>query len=145
MKVSELLRKKKTQRVFTCSPDDSIQRVAQLVTEHRVGALPVTDPMGKLLGILSERDLARALAERGDQAAGAVVADFMTRDVTVMGPGDSLRDAMRTMGRLSIRHLPVIQGGALLGVLSQRDVLKAVLDDAQLEIGVLRDVALSRS
>ncbi len=69
----------------------------------------------------------------------------MTRNVTVVTPGDSVRDAMRIMARQTIRHLPVLQNGALLGVISQRDVLKAVLDDAQLEIGVLRDVALAKT
>jgi CBS domain-containing protein len=147
MKVNELLKKKRSKvtKLITCGPDDTLERAAQLITEHGVGALPVTDRMGKLLGILSERDVARALAQQGAQAAVAAVADLMTRNVTVIGPGDSVREAMRTMARLTIRHLPVLQHGALLGVISQRDVLRAVLDDAQLEIGVLRDVALAKS
>lgn len=144
MKVTELLKKKRA-KLITCGPDDTLQHAAELVTEHGVGALPVTDRMGKLLGILSERDLARALARKGAQAPTTAVADLMTRNVTVVSPGDSVRDAMRIMARQTIRHLPVLQNGALLGVISQRDVLKAVLDDAQMEIGVLRDVALAKT
>lgn len=143
MKVQELL-KRKSSKVITCSQEDTAQGAARLITDHSVGALPVTDRKGKLVGILSERDLARALASGGADAPKTTVAELMTCEVTVIGPEDSVKEAMRTMGRLTIRHLPVIREGALLGVISQRDVLKAILDDTQLEVSVLRDVARTR-
>jgi CBS domain-containing protein len=144
MTVQDLLTRKSS-KVITCGEAGSIREAAQRITENRVGALPVVGPEGALLGILSERDVARAAAERSGTLEGVTVAEFMTREVTVVAPEASVKDAMRTMGRLTIRHLPVTSGGKLLGVISQRDVLKAILDDTQLEVNVLRDVALARA
>ncbi|MHB8765830.1 MAG: CBS domain-containing protein [Deferrisomatales bacterium] len=138
------LAKRKAGRLLTCKPEDSAERAAQLLTEHEIGALPVTDARGKLVGIVSERDLARGLAQLGGKAAALAVRELMTAEVTVCSPGESVREAMRTMGRLNIRHLPVVEGGELVGLISQRDVLKAILDDTQLEVNVLRDVARAK-
>lgn len=143
MNVQDLL-KRKTPKVITCGPADNAQEAARLITENSVGALPVMDRNNKLVGILSERDLARALSEGGDRSSKMSVADLMTRNVTVIGPEESVKKAMGIMGRLTIRHLPVMQEDELLGVISQRDVLKAILDDTQLEVSVLRDVARTK-
>ena len=143
MKVQELLNRKDS-KVITCRAESTVGEAAQLITEHSVGALPVTERTGALVGILSERDVARAVAEKGTAAAGMAVADLMTRDVKVIGPEDSVKEGMRRMVRLTIRHLPVLGDGKLLGVISQRDVLKAILDDTQLEVNVLRDVVLTK-
>ena len=99
---------------------------------------------GALVGILSERDIARAVAEKHGSVVGMKVADLMTRDVTVIAPDESAKKAMLKMVRHTIRHLPVTSDGKLIGVISQRDVLKAILDDTELEVGVLRDVALTK-
>ena len=143
MKVQDLL-KRKDSKVITCREESTVEEAARLITKHSVGALPVTERTGALVGILSERDVARAVAENGTAAAGMAVADLMTRDVKVIGPEDSVKEGVRRMGRLTIRHLPVLGDGKLLGVISQRDVLKAILDDTQLEVNVLRDVALTK-
>ena len=144
MTVADLL-KRKQGKVITCGEANNVGEAAELITRNSVGALPVTEGKTvKIVGIISERDIARALSEHGAAASAKPVTDLMTRDVTVIGPDESVKQAMRTMGRLTIRHLPVVQEGNLLGVISQRDVLKAILDDTQLEVDVLRDVAMKK-
>jgi len=88
--------------------------------------------------------VSRGLALVGSKVAALTVGELMTRDVTVCRPADTVRDAMRTMSRLHVRHLPVLEEGKLVGILSQRDVLKALLDQTEQEVGVLRDYARTR-
>lgn len=143
MKISDLL-KRKGSRLFTCGAATSVGEASQLIYQNHIGALPVTDDAGKLSGIFTERDLAKAVAKKGKAAVDVKISEFMTGNVTVVTPDSSVREALRTMGTLTIRHLPVVEGGKLIGVISQRDVLKAILDDTELEVGVLRDVALRK-
>ncbi|GAB4276676.1 MAG: CBS domain-containing protein [Deferrisomatales bacterium] len=143
MKVRDLLRKQ-SGKLVTCRPDTSVPEVAALLTEKRIGAVPVLGEKQRLVGVLSERDLARGIAEYGAQVIELAVRDLMTREVTVCAPADSVREAMFTMSRLHIRHLPVVDEGALVGIISQRDVLKALLDQTELEVSVLRDYARAK-
>ena len=144
MKVHELL-KRQSGKLITCRSRDTIHTVAALMTDKKIGALPVQDDAGKLIGILSERDISRGVAERGAGLASLSVGDLMTKDVVSCKPDDSVKEAMSTMSRRHIRHLLVLEGGALTGVISQRDVLNAVLQETQLEVNVLRDYARAKS
>ena len=90
---------------------------------HQVGALPVFEGQ-RLVGIITERDLTAAVAEGADPAT-TPVADYMTAAPEVLRPDSELADAAHTMLQLGVRHLPVVQGGRLVGVLSMRDVLEA--------------------
>lgn len=143
MKVQELL-KRQTGKLVTCRSRDTIHTAAALMADKKIGALPVMADDGALAGILSERDISRGVAERSSALAALTVGDLMTRDVVSCKPDDSVKEAMTTMFRLHIRHLLVLEGGRLTGVISQRDVLSAVLQETQLEVNVLRDYARAK-
>lgn len=144
MRVSDLLRRS-GKKVVTCSVNNTIRDAAFFIIDNKVGALPVIDGSGgALVGIFSERDIAKAVAYRGEIAMEQSISEVMTRKVIVIGPDETVKNAMRIMGNETIRHLPVVEGGKLLGVISQRDVLKAALEDTQLELSVLRDVARTK-
>ena len=143
MKVQELL-KRQTGKLVTCRSRDTIHTAANLMADKKIGVLPVQDDGGTLVGVISERDVSRGVGERGTGLAALSVSDLMTRDVVTCKPDDSLKEAMSTMSRRHIRHLLVLDGGELTGVISQRDVLNAVLQETQLEVNVLRDYARAK-
>ncbi len=144
MKVSELQRKSPVVRPITCAPGSTLEAAAQLMAERNIGALPVTDRENRVIGMISERDVSRAVAAKGTAAPALKVEECMSRDVVTCKPADTVRSAMVNMSRRSVRHLPVVEDGKLVGVIGQRDVLRALLEDAQLEVSVLRDVARVR-
>lgn len=139
----KLILKRHRPTLVTCRPEDSAATVAKLLTDHRIGALPVTDSSGALVGVISERDLVRGLTTKGATVLGLHARDLMTRDVATCTPKDTIKDVMLTMSRRHIRHLPVLENGKLKDMLSQRDVMQARLEETQLEVNVLRDVALA--
>jgi CBS domain-containing protein len=93
--------------------------------------------------MLSERDVVRGVAESGSRVMDLRVRDLMTRSLETCAPGESLKAAMEKMHRKHVRHLPIVEGEALVGIISQRDVLHAVLDQMQLEANVLRDFLIA--
>ncbi len=144
MKVGDLL-KKKGPKLVTSHPSQTVGEAVALLHQHRIGALPVVDAGGKLVGIVSERDVVRGLAIDGDKVLTRNVSELMTRDVVVCRPADLVRDAMLVMSQRHVRHLPVVDGGGLTGIISQRDAMKSMLEEAQLEVNVLRDYARAKS
>jgi CBS domain-containing protein len=119
MKVSDLAH----HELFTAQADETLDQAADRMSWHQVGALPVFDGQ-RLVGIITERDLTAAVAEEVDPAT-TLVADYMTSAPEVLQPDSELADAAHTMLQLGVRHLPVVQRGRLVGVLSMRDVLEA--------------------
>ena len=124
MKVSDL----QPHQLFTAQPDESLEVAADRLSWHQVGALPVLEGQ-RLVGIITERDVTAAMAEGAD-AVLTPVADYMTPAPEVLGPDSELADAAQRMLVLGIRHLPVVRGGRLLGVLSIRDLLDAEVHHA---------------
>jgi len=120
--VSELL-KQRDGTLWHARPDDTVFQALQLLAEYEVGALMVMD-RGKLVGVLSERDYTRKLVPSGQSAQDARVADLMTREVISVTPAQHFRDCVRLMDSHGIRHLPVVDGGRVLGVISVRDLLR---------------------
>jgi CBS domain-containing protein len=120
MKVSELHQ----QRLFTAEADEALDEVADRMRWHAVGALPVFDADHKLVGIITERDLTAAVADDADPEATRV-ADYMTPAPAVLGPDSEFAEAAKAMLELGVRHLPVVDKGHLVAVLSMRDVLDA--------------------
>ena len=143
MNVRELL-KTKGDRLVTNRPEDTLEAAAQLLTQNNIGALPVRNAQGELVGMISERDIVRRVAEMGAKALLLRVGDAMTRDVSTCTPADSVKSVMDTMRRRHIRHVPVVDNGTLVGIISQRDVLHSLLEQTQLEINVLRDVLIAK-
>lgn len=136
-KVSDVL-KVKGHQVVTVAPDQTLASVAAILTEHRIGAAPVVNAAGDLVGIISERDLVRGIAERGSDAMSMRNDQLMTRDLATCAPDDLVVRLMEVMTNRRIRHLPVMQGGRLAGIVSIGDVVKQRLAEAQFELDELR-------
>ena len=130
MLVSDLLRRKGG-FVATTSPDTTVAALLDLLAEHGIGAIVVSTDGATVSGIVSERDVVRALRDSGGALLDAPVADVMTRDVIVTAPDRSLEDIMRLMTDRRIRHLPVVADGRLVGIISIGDVVKGRIDDLE--------------
>ena len=124
MKVSDL----QHDELFTAQADESLDVAADRMNWHQVGALPVLEGQ-RLVGIISERDITAAMAEGADPVT-TPVSDYMTAAPEVLRPDSDLADAAHLMLELGIRHLPIVRGGLLIGVLSIRDVLDAEVHHA---------------
>jgi CBS domain-containing protein len=137
MTIAHIL-KHKGDTIMGVSPDHSLQEAAAILTDKRVGALVVLDSEGQLQGILSERDIVRLCAQTGAAAMMAKVADAMTKDVLTAAPKDKVDSALARMTDRRIRHLPVLEGQKLVGVVSIGDLVKAKIDDARQEADAMR-------
>jgi CBS domain-containing protein len=124
MKVSDLHQ----HELYTAQADETLDEAADRMSWHQVGALPVFDGQ-RLVGIITERDLITAMAEGAD-ASTIPVSDYMTPAPEVLGPDNELSDAAHVMLELGIRHLPIMAGSRLVGVLSMRDLLDADADES---------------
>ncbi|GAB4253038.1 MAG: CBS domain-containing protein [Thermoleophilia bacterium] len=145
MKVRDLLAKG-THELVTVWPTDKIPKVASVLAEHNIGAVPILDGDRTLLGILSERDISRAVARYGEKVVELRAADIMTSDVATCSPQDPVKSAIELMQKHHIRHLPVIEGAReLIAVLSIRDALAGLLEEYREEAALLRErAAVSR-
>ncbi len=135
----------KGRTIVSILPSETIETAARLLTDKRIGAVVVRDRRGKLIGILSERDIVRAVALRGADAMEYTVEDLMTKSVKTCRPSDTVKDVMQTMTLRRHRHMPVCDdAGDLVGVVSIGDAVKARLDEQAHEVAVLKDLALTR-
>jgi CBS domain-containing protein len=120
-------------------PNADLAAAAQLLSKHRIGAVVIRGAGGRLAGILSERDIVRALAEHGAGALTLQVAKVMTRNVTTCGEDDSIANLMEKMTAGKFRHMPVVTKGELTGLVSIGDVVKQRLGEIEQESEQLRD------
>jgi CBS domain-containing protein len=118
----------KGSEVFEVGPGASVYEALNVLAEKNVGALVVTDG-GKLAGIISERDYARKVVLVERSSRDTLVSEIMSSDVMTVAPTSSVDDCMELMTERHIRHLPVVDGGQLVGVISIGDVVKAVIAD----------------
>ena len=123
--------------VHTVVTEDPVRTAIQLMADHFVGALPVLSG-GRLVGIVSERDYARKVVLLGRNSSETTVATIMSAPVIQVGPQNSVNDCMMLMTDKRIRHLPVVENGELIGVISIGDCVKAVIDEPRHEIEDLR-------
>jgi CBS domain-containing protein len=133
--VSELL-KKRNSALWTVRPEDTVFDALQLLAEHEVGALMVMEH-GKLVGIMSERDYTRKIALQGKNSKETRVADIMTKNVLVVSPGTRSRQCMALMSEKKIRHLPVMDGDTVVGMISIRDIMDDIIADHEFTIAQL--------
>ena len=142
MRVSDVL-KSNRQVLATCIPDESIASICTRLSALNIGAFPVCDAHGALVGIISERDVVRAFAKDGARLADMHVRDLMTRDVTTCTQETSMVEAEKLMNKRRVRHLPITEGGKLVGMLSIRDVMVWRQQEARDEANVLREAMIA--
>lgn len=143
MKIADILATKGT-TVHTVLPWLTVAAVVRRLEEHGIGALLVCDETGRVRGIASERDVVRALGRYGAALLDRPVSDVMTRNVRTCGPEETVARAMSQMTAGRYRHLPVLDGGRLVGMVSIGDLVKHRVREMELETGVLRDVVIAR-
>jgi CBS domain-containing protein len=136
-KVSSVL-KQKGYDVVTVAPHQTIASVVKVLTQNRIGAAPVINEEGQLIGIISERDIIRGMSDHADAVLALPAEHLMTRDVKTCSSEAQLVEIMEVMTLHRIRHLPVIQDGALHGIVSIGDVVKQRLEEVQSEAEELR-------
>jgi CBS domain-containing protein len=141
MNVDGILRAKGA-RVVTIRPDATVTDLVRGLRDERIGAMVVSADGHHVDGIVSERDVVRALADRGPAAIEARVSDIMTTAVTTCSLGDDVKSLMDLMTRHRIRHIPVVQGNVIAGIVSIGDVVKSRLDEIGTETSVLREAYL---
>ena len=127
--------------VTTIRNTEKVAKAIATLHDERIGALVVVDRWGKLVGMFSERDVVRGLAQDGAAALDFEVHELMTPDVATCAPEDRIEKAMALMTAHRIRHLPVMAQGKILGLVSIGDLVKYRLDEKETEANVLLDIA----
>ncbi len=128
-------------KVYTIHPDKVVKEVASELRERNIGAAVVTSLWGKVQGVISERDIVFGIGKHGDAALGLQVEELMTTPAPVCEKSDDLAHIMALMTHRRVRHVVVLEGDELAGIVSIGDVLKNQLDETELEVRVLRDYA----
>ena len=125
--------------IISVAPDMTVYEANKLLTEKRIGSAVVLDPDGKLVGVFSERDIVSGLSEFGESVLHESVTKIMSHDVIVGHPNDSLQELMTCMTDRRIRHIPIVEGEALKGIVSIGDVVKARMDELETETAAMQD------
>ena len=123
MSVAQILNAK-GRAVITAQPGDTVLAVAQILAAKKIGAVVIVDAQGRIDGIVSERDIVRALATGGNKALDKPIREFMTASVRTCAPRDTEAELMSLMTEHRVRHLPVVENGKLGGMISIGDVVK---------------------
>lgn len=138
-----ILLKRKSGSLVTIAPDATLSEAVASLAEHRIGAIVAVDDGGHLVGILSERDLVRILAEKGPDVLSDPVSSVMTRAVVTCTEDESIPVIMERMTRGRFRHVPVVDRGRLLGIISIGDVVKHRVEEMERESAELRDYIMT--
>ena len=133
--ILELL-KKRDATTYTLNPGDSVFAALQRLADHNVGAMMVMGG-GKLVGVFSERDYTRKIALAGRSSKDTLVAEIMTAQVLTVSPKSHTRECMALMSEKNIRHLPVVDGDKVLGMISIRDLMNDIIADHENTISQL--------
>ena len=129
--------------VTTIAPDKSLGDAASLMSQHKIGALVVTVADRRVTGILSERDIVKAVSADGAAALEEKISARMTREVVTCAPHDTMAELMGRMTAGRFRHLPVIDNGRLVGIISIGDVVKHRLAEMERESSAMRDYIMT--
>ena len=132
MRISDILRGK-GERVVTVTPDTNVERLLAVLAEHKIGAVVVSREGSTVEGIVSERDIVRALAARGASVLTEPVTAIHTAEVQTIAPDAALADVERLMTERRFRHVPVVVDGRLRGIVSIGDVVKRRIDELETE------------
>ncbi len=138
MFVKDIIKVKGT-RVITARPDDTITQAATIMKQKEVGAIIITDDKNKLIGILSERDMARAIPDHGDDLPKLQIKELMTSDVVTCHLDDTIDEIMKLMTSGRFRHIPVVEQEKIVGTISIGDVVKSRLAHLEHQTNHMRD------
>ena len=129
----------KGHHLITIRSDDTVEAAIRKLVDNKIGAMPVCDDKGNLIGIISERDLLKECAQRAKSIGKTTIKDIMTRNVVIGIPEDDLDYVMDIMAQKGIRHLPIMDGPKLEGMISIRDVVDIQLEKSKAEARFLND------
>ena len=138
MKIKDISRIK-GREVITVKSSSTLSEAIEKMVNNSIGALPVCEADDKLVGVVSERDILRSLYQRGNDIVATKVRDVMTKDVIVGVPHDDLESILKIMSDKSVRHLPVMSGDRVVGMLSIRDVIEEKLTECNTQVRYLHD------
>ncbi len=138
MNVSTILQNKGSD-VVTRTPDVTLNEIVQLLNEHKIGSVVIVENSGTVCGIVSERDVVNAIATRSGSVLDEPVSDCMTKNVFTCKREDTLEKLMAEMTEHRFRHLPVVEEGQLVGLVSIGDVVKQRIAEAEMEAAAMRD------
>jgi CBS domain-containing protein len=141
MTIAAILRGR-SQAVISARPDDSVRAVADLLAQKRIGAVPVVDG-DSVVGIFSERDIVRLISSYGPDALDRRIDDVMTKSPVTCEPNMAVIAALSQMTQKRIRHLPVVEGGKMIGFVSIGDLVKYRIDRIEAEVAAMRDYIAS--
>jgi CBS domain-containing protein len=125
--------------VATIEPNAPLATAMKILAERRIGALVITGADQRIVGILSERDIVRTLAERGPRALDEPLADVMTRKVVTCSQSETVCEIMERMSSGKFRHVPVVEQGRLIGIVSIGDIVKSRLEEMEREQAAMHD------
>ncbi len=142
--IIETILKHKSDVLISLRQEDTVQTAATLLTTNKIGALPVRDKDHGLIGIISERDIVKGVYMHGGDISSLQVSELMTTNVSTCSLDDDVTDVQKRMHNNRFRHMPVVEGGKLVGVISQGDVVHLCMEQSKLEANVMRDLAFAR-
>ncbi len=142
MKPVSVLLAKRAAPLCSVKPEDTVFSALELLAQHEVGALVVMEG-DKLVGVISERDYTRKVALQGKSSKDTLVGDIMTRNVLVVTPQTGTRMCMAIMREKKIRHLPVVDGGQVVGMISIRDIMDDLIEEHEFTIAQLESYIAS--
>lgn len=140
MLVRQILSSKPTQNILSVAPDATVKDAVGLLSSHRIGALLVFSGGSTLEGVLSERDVVRELGQKGPDALMMPVSELMTSSVIGCAPADTAVSVLEKMTSGRFRHMPVVENGDVIGVISIGDVVKARIDEVEHENSALTEM-----
>jgi CBS domain-containing protein len=138
MNVKDILARKGDD-VLTIEPTATLATAMEMLARRRIGALVITGADRRIVGIISERDIVRVLVERGTEMLQSPVSEIMTRKVVSCGQNETIAEIMERMTAGKFRHVPVVEQGRLIGIVSIGDIVKARLEELEKEQDALRD------
>ena len=142
MLVHQIIKSKPEAGVVTVGPDTSIADVAKILADKRIGTVVVSEDGKVALGILSERDIVRELAQSGSSCLSRLVSDYMTRDVVTCNSRSAMSEVLSKMTEGRFRHMPVVEDDAMIGLISLGDVVKAQLQALEMEKDALEGMIM---
>ena len=140
MNVATIL-KQKGGGVFTTTTDKSLLDITKLLAQHGIGCIVIVGDDDKIAGIVSERDLMRAISQSGSEVLKEPVSDFMTKTVVTAGEADTINQLMSEMTTRRFRHMPVVERDRLVGIVSIGDLIKIQIAEVEMEAAATREYA----